>query len=165
MDSKKVVFISLLIIGIISFHSCDPEWALNPKFRGHWVVKNSTPDTLKLLFSNVDLSYVTPYYHIIPPDSIEDLFFLKNEGAGIGNSTSEAEAGFDSFYASATGREDSIVVYSSVNKKLKVWREFDRGLLGKQFFNEASWIKQIWESGVYTHYEWTFEITPEDIAP
>lgn len=157
-----MAFIPLLVIGIISLHSCDPDWAMNPKFRGHWRVRNATPDTIKV-WCSVGLSTINPeFYYVIPPDSIEDLFFLKNEGAGIGNSPSEAT--FDSFYVSAVGVEDSVVVYSSVNKKMKVWREFDRGLPDKQFFNESFWAKKEWKEGKYTHYEWTFEILPEDIT-
>lgn len=165
MMRRKNVLRILFVISILFFHSCDP-FPPYDRYRGHWKVKNSTSDTLKIWCS---ITYITgdKHYITILPDSIEEFFSPLEIGYGIGNSPSDAT--FDSFYAYNTEKEDSVIIYSPTDETLKVWTEFDQNSSVKQFFKESSWSKKEWKtedlkSGEYTHYEWTFEIFPEDIA-
>jgi hypothetical protein len=161
MDSKNGITKLLFVAGVLLFlYSCDPGWALDPKYKGRWIIKNGTSDTIKFRSSEY---YDVTFYNILPPDSTMHLFFPANRGVGIGNTKAEADAGFDGFYVARSGVEDSVAIYSMTGEKLKVWKEFGKDLPGKQFFNESYWTKREWEEGKYTHYEWTFEILPEDL--
>jgi len=166
MTYKKNILQLLFVIYILFFQSCDP-FPPYDRYRGHWKVKNSTSDTLNIWCS---ITYITgeKHYVTILPDSIEEFFSPFDKGMGIGNSPSDAT--FESFYAYNTEKEDSVTVSSLTHKTLKVWKESDQNSSVKQFFKESSWSKKEWKTedlkaGEYTHYEWTFEILPEDIAP
>jgi uncharacterized lipoprotein YehR (DUF1307 family) len=158
MVTKYKLQIVLALMLSVILTSCDPaEIFEDSLYKGHWIIHNTASDTIKISYT----SYKNVHF-IIPPSSSIDPFYTP-EGADIGNRKSAADACFNCFYASATGVEDSIIVYSKSDKELKVWKESDKDSPGKQFFNESSWTKTTYEADGYINYVWTFTILPDDI--
>jgi hypothetical protein len=70
----------------------------------------------------------------------------------------------DSVFRHFWNAGDSVVIELN-GKVVRVWRESEKDNPGRQFFNGSYWIKSLGIREKSPSTIWTFELTPEDIAP
>jgi|GEM_PF-438950 len=150
--------ITLLFVITIIFTSCDPPQYAN---KGDWYVKNSTNQTLTLIFFPQRKTIYSGPLNVAPRDSIKAIAFVYSH-------TPSEEPYFDKWIEANNnqGIDTSIKVFSESGHLLKEWNIEDRYLSGKEFYKESSWKCYRYRSnynGNFIGAKWVFEILPEDL--
>lgn len=153
---KKILFSGIILLfGIMPwFTFCDPCLG-NPFHKGEWYVKNLTEQTLHVTDPLGGL-----VYKVAPGDSVETDRMQTN-----GCYDPERLLNFYSRFESHNWNEYSLRVLSEGNALLKEWKYSERGLPGRQYFNES--FQHSYEfppvGNKTAMTVWTFDILPEDI--
>lgn len=145
----KISYSAILIGILLSIESCyffrrpsadldvDHSWFIVNRLEQDIIFKVYTPFDLKV--GNIKQDSIWLMENVIIAMGVEPFEYLN---AGI----------------------DSVVVYSTDGKSLKVWRKWAQTEDKRQFFDENSWKKRECKEGGYINYEWTFELVSEDFT-
>lgn len=156
---KRLFILLFLSIFVIAFNSCDPpEYMMHHE--GTWFVKNTTEENIVFVF---DCAYSINKSFDIKPGQTVRIHSIDDTPIGM-----EEPISFEKLWKYVTDEENAAHVYDENGNLLTewVWEDTEEK---EKFFDEAYW--QFHEERVKIkkdlykfEREWTFTLTPEDIA-
>ena len=151
MNLKRGLLLLLMLSAMI-VTSCDPESAINPKYRGTYTLKNNSDQDIK-----VEGSRLTPLQ--IAKNSSANLYF-GDMFVMLGDKYNK-----DYFYDSFNIHygKDTIAILSMEGDTLKVWKEVEKDFPGRQYYHLDFWEETQEKKGTHIYINWLFELLPEDL--